>query len=33
LPIHPLYKDVLSLAAFSGINYTPTLIVSYGGRR
>ena len=31
LPIHPLYKDVLQLAAFSGITYTPTLIVSYGG--
>jgi hypothetical protein len=31
LPIHPLYKDVQQLAAFSGITYTPTLIVSYGG--
>ena len=31
LPIHPLYKDVVQLASFSGITYTPTLIVSYGG--
>ena len=31
LPIHPLSKDVLQLASTSGITYTPTLIVSYGG--
>ena len=31
LPIHPLYKDVQQLVAYSGITYTPTLIVSYGG--
>ncbi|MFQ5742713.1 MAG: amidohydrolase family protein [Acidobacteriota bacterium] len=31
LPIHPLYKDVVQLVAQSGITYTPTLIVSYGG--
>src|SRR6185503_11302018 len=31
LPISPFYKDVVELARFSGITYTPTLIVSYGG--
>lgn len=31
LPISPLYQDVVELARFSGITYTPTLIVSYGG--
>jgi hypothetical protein len=31
LPINPLFKDVVQLQAFSGITYTPTLIVSYGG--
>ena len=31
LPITPLYKDVVELFARSGINYTPTLIVAYGG--
>ncbi len=31
LPIAPIYGDVSRLAAFSGITYTPTLIVSYGG--
>lgn len=31
LPIFPLYKDVVGLAAFSKIAYTPTLIVNYGG--
>lgn len=31
LPIHPLYKDVVQLHAFSGLTYTPTLIVNYGG--
>ena len=31
LPIAPLYRDVVQLTAQSGILYTPTLIVSYGG--
>jgi imidazolonepropionase-like amidohydrolase len=31
LPIWPVYRDVQELAARSGITYTPTLIVSYGG--
>ncbi len=31
LPIVPLYKDVIELFARSGIAYTPTLIVAYGG--
>ena len=31
IPLVPLYKDVISLFAQSGIAYTPTLIVSYGG--
>ena len=31
LPVSPLFKDVVQLQAFSGITYTPTLIVSYGG--
>ncbi len=31
LPIFPLYKDVIELVARSGIVYTPTLLVSYGG--
>ena len=30
LPVY-IYKDVVTLAARSGTNYTPTLIVSYGG--
>ena len=30
-PIVPLFKDVVSLVAQSGITYTPTLIVQYGG--
>jgi amidohydrolase family protein len=30
-PIYPLFKDVVQLAAQSGIVYTPTLIVAYGG--
>jgi imidazolonepropionase-like amidohydrolase len=30
LPVH-IYKDVVTLVARSGTNYTPTLIVSYGG--
>jgi len=31
LPIVPLYKDVVELFAQSGIGYTPTLLVNYGG--
>ena len=31
LPIFPLYEDVVKLFATSGITYTPTLLVSYGG--
>jgi Tol biopolymer transport system component len=31
LPITPLYKDVVEFVSRSGINYTPTLIVAYGG--
>ena len=31
LPISPFYKDVIELEKFSGLTYTPTLIVSYGG--
>ena len=31
LPIFPLYKDVATVFAGSGIAYTPTLIVAYGG--
>jgi Tol biopolymer transport system component len=30
-PIMPLYQDAVQLAAQSGITYTPTLLVSYGG--
>jgi Tol biopolymer transport system component len=30
-PIYPLYKDFSKLVAESGITYTPTLLVSYGG--
>ncbi len=30
-PIMPLYSDAVQLAARSGITYTPTLLVSYGG--
>jgi len=30
LPAHALYKDAVQLIAQSGINYTPTLLVSYG---
>ena len=30
-PIMPLYKDAVQLVAQSGITYTPTLLVSYGG--
>lgn len=31
LSIVPLYKDVVQLFAKSGISYTPTLLVAYGG--
>ena len=31
LPITPLYKDVVELVAQSGMTYTPTLLVTYGG--
>jgi len=31
LPISPFYRDVVELEKFSGLTYTPTLIVSYGG--
>lgn len=31
LPIMPLYKDVVQLTAGSGVTYTPTLLVQYGG--
>ena len=30
-PIMPLYKDAVQLIAQSGITYTPTLLVAYGG--
>jgi len=30
-PIMPLYQDAVQLAARSGITYTPTLLVNYGG--
>jgi len=30
-PIMPLYQDAVQLTAQSGITYTPTLLVSYGG--
>ena len=30
-PLTPLYKDVVELVAQSGMTYTPTLLVSYGG--
>jgi len=31
LPISPFYQDVVELGAFSGLVYTPTFIVAYGG--
>ncbi len=31
LPIVPLFKDVSELVARSGLSYTPTLLVAYGG--
>jgi imidazolonepropionase-like amidohydrolase len=30
-PVYPLFKDVVELVAQSGIAYTPTLLVAYGG--
>lgn len=30
-PVFPLYKDVVQLTARSGMAYTPTLLVTYGG--
>ncbi len=30
-PIYPLYKDFTTAVATSGMTYTPTLLVSYGG--
>jgi len=31
LPIAPVYKDVIEVIARSGVHYTPTLMVTYGG--
>jgi Tol biopolymer transport system component len=31
LPIYPVYEDVVNLFAKSGLTYSPTLLVSYGG--
>jgi Tol biopolymer transport system component len=31
MPTTPLYKDVVEAMAQSGVTYTPTLVVSYGG--
>ena len=31
LPISPFFSDVVELTRFSGLTYTPTLIVAYGG--
>jgi Tol biopolymer transport system component len=31
LPISPFFQDVVQLGAFSGMTYTPTFIVAYGG--
>jgi Tol biopolymer transport system component len=31
LPVVPLFKDVVELLARTGISYTPTLLVAYGG--
>lgn len=31
MPTVPLYRDVVELAAQTGIGYTPTLLVTYGG--
>jgi hypothetical protein len=31
IPLAPLYNDVVTLMARSGVGYTPTLVVGYGG--
>ena len=31
LPITPLYKDVVEFVAHTGMTYTPTMLVAYGG--
>lgn len=31
MPVFPVYKDIQQLAAQTGIGYTPTLLVTYGG--
>jgi len=31
IPIAPLYRDVLDVWAASGVAYTPTMVVAYGG--
>ena len=31
LPVFPLYEDVVTLLAESGITYTPTMLINYGG--
>ena len=31
LPISPFFRDVTELGSFSGLTYTPTFIVAYGG--
>ncbi len=31
IPLFPIYRDVISLFATTGITYTPTLLVAYGG--
>ncbi|MEX2180686.1 MAG: amidohydrolase family protein [Gemmatimonadaceae bacterium] len=31
IPVTPLYRDVTGFFAFTGIAYTPTLVVNYGG--
>lgn len=30
-PVYPLYRDVVELTAQTGVTYTPTLLVTYGG--
>ena len=30
-PVYPLYEDVIQLCVQSGVTYTPTLLVAYGG--
>jgi len=31
LPITPLYKDIIEFVAHTGMTYTPTMLVAYGG--